>query len=698
MHLSFNHKVLFAILFVTVLLTASMLFFLNQQTSSIAQDEIRDRLQLTHAIYSNYQQRIAEKLKAVNTYVSGNAAFQAYMIEAIESNAPESAADQFSEIQRFSGAEFMLVLNEEGGAVVDTSGEIATNAAGPVTAMVDALITRAEQGEEPVVIDRLYSNGKLYDCVLSPLSTPDGFLAGFVIVGYQITDATAAQIGGIASCNVVFLVNRPSGELDLAAQYFKDDVAVGAMRSTLESLAEPADQTAFEIHIQDVAFKASATDIVAASGKQIGRLIILKSLANELAPFRSIQFGMIIIAAIALVFLVPISLMVARQVTRPVSLLVNHIEQVRQGDYGDAAILVDRHDEIGTMANAFRELVRELREQQELIQFLERAAQEGAANSGTLMDSMMATLDGDPTQILGGNEITARTNQTSITSQIHEAVMRSMETGRSLPSGFALSQRYEVISELGRGGMGVVYKVKDHTLDEVVAVKMLLVDRESEKKMMIKETKLARRVTHRNVIRIYDLGEIEGVQFISMEFVTGETLKALLKKVRPLPLRIGIRILSQVCEGLRAAHEEGVVHGDIKPENIMLNTARGVAKVMDFGVSRIAKGDEDNRVTGTPTYMAPEQFNGEMSPLSDIYAIGIMAFEMFTGKRPFKARTMIELLNMHLNEMPPAPRAINPNIPEALEALIFKAIAKEPGERFTDLAEMRKALKQIPTE
>lgn len=695
MQLSFNQKVLLAILSVTLLLTSAMLFFLNQRTSSIAQSEIRDRLQLTHAIYNNYQQRIAEKLKAVNTYVSGNAAFQAYMIEAIESNDPQSAADQFSEIQRFSGAEFMLVLNEEGSAIVDTSSEIAANAATPLIAMVNELINRAESGQEPVVIDRIHSSGKLYDCVLSPLSTPDGFLAGFVVVGYQITDATAGQIGGVASCNVVFLALRGSGELQLAAQFFQEDVAIGEMRSTLESLAEPEDKQAFQIHIQERAFKASAVDIMAASGKQIGRLIILKSLANELAPFRSIQLGMIIIAVISLILIVPISTVAAKSVTRPVSLLVNHIEQVRQGDYEDAAILVNRHDEIGTMANAFRELVRELREQQELIQFLERAAQENSAGSGTLMDSMAVTAvtqDADQTHILPRADLPT---QTGITSLVQEAVMRSMESGRSLPGGFELSRRYEIMSELGRGGMGVVYKVKDRTLDEVVAVKMLLVDRESEKKMMIKETKLARRVTHRNVIRIYDLGEIEGVQFISMEFVTGETLKALLKKVRPLPLRIGLRILAQVCEGLRAAHEEGVVHGDIKPENIMLNTARGVAKVMDFGVSRIAKGDEDNRVTGTPTYMAPEQFNGEMSPLSDIYAIGIMAFEMFTGKRPFRARSMIELLNMHLNEQPPSPRAINPEIPEALEQLIYKAISKEPGDRFKDLAEMRKALNNI---
>lgn len=695
MNLSFNQKVLLAILSVTFLLTSAMLFFLNQRTSSIAQSEIRDRLKLTHAIYTNYQERIADRLKAVNTYVSGNASFQAYMIEAIENNDPKSAADQFSEIQRFSGAEFMLVLDEGGKTVVDTSDQIATNAAGALTALVDQLIQRAESGEEPVVIDHLHSNGKLFDVVLSPLSTPDGFLAGFVVVGYQITDATAAQIGGIASCNVVFLAQLKTGELKLAAQHFNQDgVSVGEMRNTLESLAEPSNNQSFEIRINDISFSASAVDLISASGKQIGRLIILKSLANEMAPFRSILFGMLVIAGIMLLLIVPISLMVARGVTRPVSQLVEHIENVRQGDYDDAAILVHSSDEIGIMADAFRELVRELREQQELIQFLERAAQE-SAGSGTLMDSMLETQNPEPTAMLRTGEMPTQTNLTP--SFVQEAVRRSMESGRSLPGGFELSRRYEIISELGRGGMGIVYKVKDRTLDEVVAVKMLLVDRESDRQMMIKETKLARRVTHRHVVRIYDLGDIEGVQFISMEFVTGETLKALLKKVRPLPLRIGVRILAQICEGLRAAHEEGVVHGDIKPENIMLNTARGVAKVMDFGVSRIAKGDTDNRVSGTPTYMSPEQFNGDMTPRSDIYSLGVVAFEMFAGKRPFKARSMIELLNMHLNEPPPSPRALNPKIPVELEAIIRKALSKDPAQRYQDCGEMRKALKNVPT-
>ncbi|CAM2068575.1 Non-specific serine/threonine protein kinase [Sulfidibacter corallicola] len=683
MRISFSHKILAAILILMMVLVAGILFFFKLRTQGIARAEIEDRLALTERMFMNYQASIADKLAAINAYVTGNSAFLAYMVESIESGSTESIQDQFQEVQRFSGAEFMIVLDVAGETIVDTSDTIAKNMSASFESLITELELRAEDGQEPLVIDRLQSSGRLYDVVLAPLTTPDGFVAGFVVVGYEITDETAERIGGIANCDIAFLARRPDKSLTLAASYFSHQMGAAVMGDALATQmgsAEPG--RPFETSVKGSPYMATAVEILAVDGASLGRIAILKSMEAELAPFQTIQAGMVLISFFALLVFTPISLAVARGVTLPVNRLVANIEAVREGEYDENKV-EDRaaRDEIGVMARAFKAMVRELREQQELIHFLEQAAQQQSA---------MTQLEDDPdrTMLLPQNEL-----PTQSPSMVQMAVREAVARGQNLPSGFPLNKRYEIMSELGRGGMGVVYKVRDRTLDEVAAFKMLLVDSPSEQQMMIKETKLARKVTHRNVIRIYDLGDIDGVQYISMEFVTGETLKSLLKKVKRLPLGIGIRILAQVIDGLRAAHGEGVIHGDIKPENIMINTSRGEVKVMDFGISRIAKGDEDSRITGTPAYMSPEQYQGHMSVQSDIYSIGVMAFEMFTGQRPFGGKNMMEVMSKHMTEPPPSPSALNPDISAELEIMIRKALAKKPESRFPDLTAFRKALR-----
>ncbi len=217
--------------------------------------------------------------------------------------------------------------------------------------------------------------------------------------------------------------------------------------------------------------------------------------------------------------------------------------------------------------------------------------------------------------------------------------------------GSLFADRYEVISTLGKGGMGVVYRARDRTLDDIVALKVLrgemLKDDPTHLERFKQEIKLARRITHRNVLRTHDFGEAAGTPYISMEYLEGVTLKDLIKNKGALPVPVGLRIVKQMCQGLEAAHLQGVVHRDIKPQNMLILPETGDLKIMDFGIARVqaVKAGEAGLTTagtvmGTPDYMSPEQAQGLPADFrSDIYSLGIVLFEVFTGALPFPGDT-----------------------------------------------------------
>jgi eukaryotic-like serine/threonine-protein kinase len=219
--------------------------------------------------------------------------------------------------------------------------------------------------------------------------------------------------------------------------------------------------------------------------------------------------------------------------------------------------------------------------------------------------------------------------------------------------GSVFSGRYEVLGTIGKGGMGVVYRARDRQLDEVVALKVLrrevLKDDPTLLDRFKQEIKLARRITHRNVLRTHDFGETEGTPYISMEYLEGVTLKDLVRGKGALPLPVGLRIAKQMCLGLEAAHHEGVVHRDIKPQNMLIIPETGDLKIMDFGIARVSEMKADaagltstGTVMGTPDYMPPEQAQGQPADFrSDIYSLGIVFYEIFTG-HPAKRYPRVE--------------------------------------------------------
>ncbi|MFC2142152.1 protein kinase [Acidobacteriota bacterium] len=270
-----------------------------------------------------------------------------------------------------------------------------------------------------------------------------------------------------------------------------------------------------------------------------------------------------------------------------------------------------------------------------------------------------------------------------------------------LPRGMLFADRYEIIEELGRGGMGVVYKARDAQIGEEVAIKLIRLHIAADKKTLERfsnELKLARKIAHKNVCRMFHLDKEEETPYISMEYLAGEDLRSLLQKKGMLPTDEAIEVAKQVCEGLVEAHRLGVVHRDLKPQNIMINE-NGQAKIMDFGIARSIEAGgmtQTGVMIGTPDYMSPEQAEGrEADERSDIYSLGIILFEMATGEVPFKGDTALSVALKHKAQLPQNPGKLNPQVSEDLSRLILICLEKDRERRYQTAQELLTELRNL---
>src|SRR5215475_7238897 len=261
----------------------------------------------------------------------------------------------------------------------------------------------------------------------------------------------------------------------------------------------------------------------------------------------------------------------------------------------------------------------------------------------------------------------------SASNEASRVVSSVEDEGRFLP-GTLLGGRYRIIELLGRGGMGEVYRATDLTLGQSVALKFLPEEASKNQRLLERfhgEVRVARLVSHPNVCRVYDIGEVEGMPFISMEYIDGEDLASLLTRIGRLPGDKATEIARKICAGLAAAHDRGIIHRDLKPLNIMLNK-RGEVIIMDFGLAAIAgqlNGPEAHN--GTPAYMSPEQLRGEgVTAKSDIYALGLVLYEIFTGKRPFDAGSVQQLIDMQQSMHLTSVNSVAVDVDPAVEKVI----------------------------
>lgn len=272
----------------------------------------------------------------------------------------------------------------------------------------------------------------------------------------------------------------------------------------------------------------------------------------------------------------------------------------------------------------------------------------------------------------------------------------------ALPEGQVFAGRYQILEEVGSGGMGMVYRAFDQVLGEQVAIKTLrpeLVRDPVSIERFKSEIRLARHISDRHVVRTHDFGDHEGTFYLTMEYVEGITVRQLIDQRGRLGMAATIAIATQLAQSLAVAHDEGVIHRDIKPQNLLLD-ANGVLKVMDFGVARLGNTStgltQAGMLVGTPAYMAPEQIASDsFDARADLYAAGVVLFECLTGRLPFLATTPVAMIAKTMMEAPPAPASLNPEISPALSALVLRLLAKEPDARPASGSELGRLLAEL---
>jgi serine/threonine-protein kinase len=586
----------------------------------------------------------------------------------------QNILDQADEYRDLIGAAWILVANRDGILLARTDYPDEYD----IDVSRGALIANALSGEQTsgaFIDDRDPEAVKLYMAVATPLASGGGAAPqGVLVAAYALDDSLAQAIKQATNSEVVFFaltsdsVPRPvpvGGTLPAAEV---GPALASALR--VDSLGADTVATRMTAQLGGEHLIGLAGPIRSAGGDVFGGFLALRSREAELAAFAALRRTMLFAIALGVVLALGSAAIAARQIAGPVRRLALATRKVQDGDYS-VDIEVRSRDEIGILSQAFKSLVEDLKEKAALVEYMMQAS--GAA----------------PTQAIA-----------SVPTAFREA--GGGGGGDQLRPGAVFAGRYDVKEILGAGGMGVVYRAFDRELQEPVAIKTLRPEALAGGNVALErfkqEIRLARRIAHRNVVRTYDLGEVGGTYYLTMEYVEGTSLKQLISSRGKLPVPVTLTIGKQLCRALEVAHAEGVIHRDIKPQNMVVEP-NGFLKVMDFGIARLANPPKGKGLTeagmsiGTPDYMSPEQLSGlELDARADLYAAGVVLFECVTGRVPFEAETTWALVAKHLEEQPPDPRTLNGEVSEGLARIILRAMAKSSADRYQSAGQMHDAL------
>ncbi|MBA3318128.1 MAG: protein kinase [Gemmatimonadales bacterium] len=606
--------------------------------------------------------RLTQALVQVPAYVSR-------IGESLRSGDRANLLDQADELRLQTGADWVLITDGAGvlqawTANRGSSGEDFSRG---------ALIGRAMEGQitQGLWLEPGEEGEELYQAVGVPMTDPGSTTPfGVVVSALEVDSAFVALVRRNTDSEIVFFSLDTLGVPQVAVSSLPSEAVAEEVRAVPVGKGEDTAFARFPLRAGEESYLGASGFLRTADGVPLGGFLALHSRDRELAAYRQLSRTIGWSFVVGLLLALGFSVLMARRITRPVRQLVRAARKVSEGQY-TGRIEASSGDEIGELAGAFGQMVEELREKDRLVEYLKTGGQRGGAVG--LAVTVGARADGPG----------------------------------SLTVGERFAGRYDVQEMLGSGGMGVVYRAFDREVGESVAIKALRPELGELDPTLLErfkqELRLARRITHRNVVRTYDLGEVDGVYYITMELVRGITVATLIREAGRLDVPATLTIGKQVCRALEVAHEEGVIHRDVKPQNLLVDPS-GFLKVMDFGIARLAEHRSDpgqaltaaGVVVGTPQYMAPEQLFGEaVDGRADLYATGAVLFECVTGRPVFEAPSLVALLARHLEDTAPNPRALNPDVPESLSLVILRALARRPDDRWPSAAELLQALERV---
>lgn len=583
-----------------------------------------------------------------------------------------------------SGAGWVQFIDREGVR----RGKSDVPAAPPVSVIGSRLVQRALDGEAAESFG-IAGDSALVQYVAVPVRGVNNRMLGALMGAAYVSDSIARAVGAQTTSQVLFFRFDTLGQPHLAAatddarsiqepllahiaaRLNGDSAHAGVQLAGAAGDSAALTEVPEEFELGGEHYVGRRSLLASASGEPVGGVLTIRSRERELRDtgYSDLRATLLMSGGGGLLFALLFAGLTTRRVVRPVRRLAEAARRAAEGDYA-SEIPEGGTDEIGTLASSFRSLLADLRDKQALVDFL---------------------------SVPGGTADTART--LAATVQLGIGDMKVLAPGQTL------GNRYEIHSVLGVGGMGMVYKAKDRELGEVLAIKTLkpeIVAQDTSALERFKsEIRLARRIAHRNVVRTYDLGEISGLYYITMEYVEGTSLKDLIRSRGRLPASVVLPIAKQLCRALEVSHEEGIIHRDIKPQNMVVQ-GDGILKVMDFGIARPASRAADTghtragMVVGTPEYMAPEQLLGdEVDARVDLYATGVVLYECLVGQVPHRADTPMTLIVKVLEEEAPSPTVLHPDVPKALSDLVMWSMAKDRQNRPATAAELHARLDQI---
>jgi eukaryotic-like serine/threonine-protein kinase len=685
---SLTFKIFLAAAFLIAIAVGGAIAISTYRARVVADTKIDEDLKKSGPAWEAFEQTRYGELHRALAVVVSNPGIIALLGTPDPATGRPDAATVFDTLKREQAssarADFLVAVGPSGTAIARTDRPL------PYTADLSSVptIAGALQGEQTEGI--WLSGGRLYNVVAAPVLEGGTRVVGIIAAAFQINDDVARNLKSLMNTEVVFLADQAK-PTERAKPALAASTMEGASRSVLEEIDRRPDLVdavlrqgktigPLTLPVSGDTYLAYFLPIRSSTDSLVGAAVALRSRDKELAAFQQIQDTQVFVGLAALAIAFALSFLLARRITEPVDRLVRATEEVRVGNLDSPDLPVDSKDEIGILARSFRAMLEELREKAALEKYI-------ASLNMTVPEDMgkgLAGVSGRPS-----SEVTIA--GASVPSRRAELRVGSLFAGR-----------YEIQSVLGRGGMGIVYKAHDKDLDDVVAIKTLKNEALSADPTMLdrfkQEIRLARRITHPNILRTHDLGETDGLRYLSMEFVKGILLKHLVEQDQLPPTPVALRIAKQVCAGLAAAHEVGVIHRDIKPQNIIIEPTGGL-KIMDFGIARLTQDrgmTTTGTVVGTPDYMSPEQARGLPPDFrSDIYSTGVVLYELFTGSLPFEEDSPLAVVLKHVQGRPPSPQTKNPKIDPKIASIILKCMQKEPAERYQTVNELYEALTRV---
>jgi HAMP domain-containing protein len=646
---------------------------------AVADAKIAEDLKKAGPGWESFQQNRYDELHRSLAVVVNNAGTISMMSTLVPETGRPDPATVFDTLKREQAssarADFLIATTPQGIGLARTDRPL------PYATDLSRVPTIAGAMQGALTEGIWLSGGKLYHVVAAPVLEGGAHLTGVIAAAFQIDDEVARNLERLLNTQVIFIADAakpseparaalaastmgPLSAVAVAAVQARNDLVQAVLRGgkTIGPLA---------LEVSGETYLAYLLPIRSSTDQIVGAAVAIRSREKELAAFRQIQNTQILVGLASLVFAFILSFFLAKRITGPVGRLVRATEAVRMGNLDTPDLPLESQDEIGILARSFRAMLEELREKAALEQYVA---------------SLNLNMGGEFAETVVAGRMT----------------VSAAGAGAEPEVGRLFAGRYEIQGVLGRGGMGVVYRAHDRDLDDAVAIKTLRGEALSADPTLLdrfkQEIRLARRITHPNILRTHDLGETGGLRYLSMEFVKGLTLKQLIEAGDILPTPVALRIAKQICAGLAAAHEVGVIHRDIKPQNILIESTGGL-KIMDFGIARLQEErgmTAEGTVVGTPDYMSPEQARGHALDFrSDIYSTGVVLYEVFTGTLPFEGDSPLAVVLKHIQENPPSPQTRNPRIDPKTSQIILKCMQKDPKDRYQTVNELYEALTRV---